>query len=131
MPCRDWWSGPSAPSPDRGRDRGRDGGYVTAETAVVVPALVLLLGMLLWGLGAVGVQTRCGDAARAAARAAARGEEEADVIRVARAAAPGGAEVRVARDGDLYRVSVEARTLGPGPLAVPVSGEAVAHVEPG
>lgn len=98
---------------------------------MVIPSLVLLLGMLLWSLGAVGAQIRCGDAARAGARAAARGEDPAAVTGVARAAAPENAEVRVAREGEIYRVSVEARTLGPGPLAVPVSGEAVAHAEPG
>jgi Flp pilus assembly protein TadG len=110
--------------------RSRDRGYVTAETAVVVPCLVLLLGMLLWGLGAVGVQLRCGDAARAGARAAARGEAIAVAVDVARAAAPAGADVRVVRDGGLYRVRVEARTLGPGPLAVRVTREAVARAEP-
>ncbi|WP_059010583.1 TadE family type IV pilus minor pilin [Streptomyces specialis] len=112
------------------RDRRADGGYVTAESAIVVPALVLLLGMLLWALGAVGAQTRCGDAARAGARAAARGEDPDAVTGVARAVAPDGARIRVAREGELYRVSVEATTPGPGPLAVPVSADAVAHAEP-
>ncbi|GAB2925239.1 hypothetical protein GCM10022245_67100 [Streptomyces mayteni] len=98
---------------------------------MAVPALVLVLGMLLWGLGAVTVQLRCGDAARAGARAAARGEPAAVADEVARAAAPDGAEVRIERDGELHRVVVTARTLGPGPLALPVTGEAVAHAEPG
>lgn len=108
-----------------------DRGYVTAESAAVIPSLVLLLGMLLWALGAVAVQARCADAARAAARAAARGEEDAAVTRVARAAAPQGAEVRTWQEGQLYRVRVTARTLGPGPLAVRVAREAVAYAEPG
>jgi Flp pilus assembly protein TadG len=111
-------------------DRPSDRGYVTAETAVLIPTLVLLLGILLWGLGAVTAHVRCGDAARAAARAAARGETTAVVTRVARATAPGGAEVRVVRDGELYRVRVVAHTPGPGALAVEVTGEAVAHAEP-
>ena len=121
MRCKGCWSGRSASS--------RDGGYVTAEAALAVPALVLLLGMLLWGLGAVTVQLRCADAARAGARAAARGEEAAAVAEVAGAAAPGGAAVRIERDGELYRVRVTARTLGFGPLALRVGGEAAAHVE--
>ncbi|WP_399552632.1 TadE family type IV pilus minor pilin, partial [Streptomyces sp. YIM 98790] len=41
---------------------------------MAVPCLVVLLGMVLWGLGAVATQLQCGDAARAGARAAARGE---------------------------------------------------------
>lgn len=107
----------------------RERGFVTAETAVVVPSLVLLLAMLLWSLGAAGAQLRCGDAARAGARAAARGETTAVVVEVAREAAPAGARVRVVRDGPLYRVRVEARTPGPGPLALRVSREAVARAE--
>lgn len=110
--------------------RRNDRGYVTVEAALAVPALVLLLGMLLWGLGAVGVQLRCADAARAGARAAARGEAAATVREVAEAAAPEGAVVRVVRDGPLLRVRIEARTLGPGPLAVRVAREAVARAEP-
>ena len=114
-----------------GRRGGRgDGGFVTAESALAVPALLLLLGMLLWGLGVVALQLRCGDAARAGARAAARGEPAAEVTAVALAAAPGGAEVRVERDGGLHRVLVTVGAPGPGPLALPVSGEAVAHAEP-
>ncbi|MDT0341881.1 TadE family type IV pilus minor pilin [Streptomyces litchfieldiae] len=127
MRCRGWSSGHWRATCDR---RPRDRGYVTAETAVVIPALVLLLGMLLWGLGAIAVRTQCGDAARAGARAAARGEPSATVLGVARSAAPDGADVRVARDGGLYRVSVSAPTWGPGPLTLSVHGEAVAHAEP-
>ncbi|WP_049577180.1 TadE family type IV pilus minor pilin [Streptomyces sp. SBT349] len=132
MPCRKRSKRPWAPGREAGRDRaGPDLGYITAEAAVVIPALVTLLALFLWGLGAVGVQARCQDAARAGARAAARGEPEASVLSVALAAAPGGADVRVEREGTLHRVSVEATALGPGPLAVPVTGEAVAHAEPG
>ncbi|MDT0308411.1 TadE family type IV pilus minor pilin [Streptomyces sp. DSM 44917] len=122
MPSRASSSAPCRPSRDRG--------YVTAEAAVVLPVLVVLLGMLLWGLGAVAAQARCGDAARAGARAAARGEAAAAVERAARATAPEGARVRVAREDDLVRVTVDARTPGPGPLAVRVSGEVVARAEP-
>ncbi|MEV1009782.1 TadE family type IV pilus minor pilin [Streptomyces sp. NPDC049881] len=123
MPCWGWSSRRSTRSCDRG--------YVTAESAIVVPALVLLLGAMLWGLGAVAVRLQCGDAARAGARAAARGETEADVTAVAAAVAPGGARIDVRRDGELYRVMVRAETLGPGALALGVTGEAVAHAEPG
>lgn len=86
--------------------RGRDGGYVTAEAAVVIPTLVTLAALLIWGLTAAGAEIRCVDAARAGARAAARSETPADVLRVARAAAPDGAKVAVRRSDGLVRVRV-------------------------
>lgn len=94
--CRSERAGPAA----------ADRGYVTAETAMVIPALVALTALLIWGLMAAAAQVRCVDAARAGARAAARSETPAEVRKVTREAAPAGAEVRVARDGDLVRVWV-------------------------
>ncbi|MFI7243238.1 TadE family type IV pilus minor pilin [Streptomyces qinglanensis] len=99
---------------------------MTAEAAVVIPALVLLVAGLLWGLMAAVARIQCVDAARAGARAAARGEPAEDVRRAARAAAPPGARVETAREGELVRVAVRARTVGPGPLTVELSSEAVA-----
>ncbi|ONK13060.1 hypothetical protein STBA_38200 [Streptomyces sp. MP131-18] len=127
MRCKGWSNGRWT----RSRDRAGDRGYLTAESALVIPSLVLLLGLLLWGLAAVAVSAQCGDAARAGARAAARGESSAAVQRIAGAAAPEGAEVRVTREGELYRVAVSAATPGPGALTLPVTGEAVAHAEGG
>ena len=95
---RSEWAGPPG--------RGRDGGYVTAEAAVVIPTLVTLVALLIWGLMAAGAEIRCVDAARAGARAAARSETPADVLRVARATAPNGAEVAVWRSGGMVRVRV-------------------------
>jgi secretion/DNA translocation related TadE-like protein len=112
------------------RRRGRERGYVTAETAIVAPALVALLALLLWALGAVATQLRCGDAARAGARAAARGEPAAVVLEVARAAAPHGADVRLRTEEQLHRVEVHARTPGPAALGLDVSAAATAHAEP-
>lgn len=105
--CRSERAGPRAGhsgSPRAGR--GADGGYVTAETAMVIPVLVVLTGTLIWGLMAAAAQIRCVDAARAGARAAARSETPAVVREVARRAAPGGARVTVVRDGDMVRVRV-------------------------
>ncbi|WP_414720840.1 TadE family type IV pilus minor pilin [Streptomyces sp.] len=79
---------------------------MTAETAVVIPVLVALAALLIWGLTAAAAQVRCVDAARAGARAAARSEVPGEVRKVALAAAPDGAKVRVVRDGDLVRVRV-------------------------
>ncbi|MEU8824485.1 TadE family type IV pilus minor pilin [Streptomyces sp. NPDC048636] len=107
----------------------RDGGYVTAETAVVLPLLLLFVLMLIWGQMASAAQLQCVDAARAGARAAARSEPKEAAVAAARSAAPRGARVELWRDGDLVRVRVEARTAGPGPLALRLRGQAAALAE--
>ncbi|MEV4614990.1 TadE family type IV pilus minor pilin [Kitasatospora sp. NPDC049258] len=85
---------------------------MTAETAVALPALVLVGAMLVSGVLAAAGQIRCVDAARIAARAAARGDP--DAVARAEEAAPPGASVQVARDDRTVRVTVEAPWLGPG-----------------
>ncbi|MFW6692932.1 TadE family type IV pilus minor pilin [Streptomyces sp. MAR4 CNX-425] len=102
---------------------------VTAEAAVALPALVLLALGLIWAIMAAAAQIQCVDAARAGARAAARGEPAAGVRGAALAAAPRGATVSVGRDGDLVRVRVRAAAPGPGPLSLGLGGEAVALAE--
>ncbi|NLU67884.1 TadE family type IV pilus minor pilin [Streptomyces sp. HNM0574] len=106
-----------------------DGGYVTAEAAVVIPSLVLLLGALLWGATASVAYIQCVDAARAGARAAARGETAEAVRTAVGDTAPEGARVERIREGDLLRVRVRARTPGPGPLVVELRADAVAFAE--
>ncbi|WP_159482119.1 TadE family type IV pilus minor pilin [Streptomyces caniferus] len=114
----------------RGAPRAaRDGGFVTAETAVVMPVLVAVVAALIWGLMAVCARIECVDAARAGARAAARSEPRAAVMSAARSAAPRGARVALAREGDLVRVRVQAELPGVGQLTVRVGGEAVALAE--
>ena len=98
-------------------------GYVTAETAVVVPSLVFLVAALLWGLMAGVAQVQCVDGARAGARAAARGESAESVARAVRSAAPDGASVEVTRHDDLVQVRVRARVDGPGTVDHARSGE--------
>src|SRR5205085_12627019 len=71
------------------RDRQR--GSVTAEFGVALPAFVLVLALGLGAVAAATAQLRCVDAARAGARAVARGETVAAAIAAARAAAAGGA----------------------------------------
>ncbi|HEX5567158.1 MAG TPA: TadE family type IV pilus minor pilin [Streptomyces sp.] len=113
------------------RKGAREGGYVTAETAVTVPSLVVLLGLLLWGVMVVVAQVRCVDAAGAGARAAARDEPRERILEAVRVVAPRGAGVELSREGELVRVRVTARAAGPGPLGVALVAEAVAHAEPG
>ena len=120
------------PAGQRRRER-HDAGYVTAESAVVLPVLVLFTAMLLWGLLAATAQIRCVDAARAGARAAARSEPKDAVLAVTGTAAPHGARIALRREGDLVRVRVTARSVGPGRLArllsVTVGADAVASAE--
>ncbi|MFD8013058.1 TadE family type IV pilus minor pilin [Streptomyces sp. NPDC058955] len=115
----------------RARDlaRARDRGSVTVEAAIVLPVLALFAMALLWALAASAAQIRCVDAARAGARAAARSEPAAAVTAAARAAAPEGARVAVAREGDLWRVTVEAAAPGPGGLGVTLRAGAAALAE--
>ena len=106
---------------------------VTAETAVVLPVLLLVLAGAVAAVIVVGAQLRCVDAAREGARAAARGEPVAAVTALAGPAAPDGAVTTVSPEGDEVRVSVSARIapLGPVPLRITVSAAAVALREPG
>ncbi|MGY0017648.1 TadE family type IV pilus minor pilin [Streptomyces sp. cg35] len=111
------------------RDRRRDRGFVTAEAAVVLPVLVAFTMALVWAVLAASAQIRCVDAARAGARAVARQEPRGAAVAAAREAAPSGARVEVSREGGLVRVTVRARSTGPGPLAVELSAQAVAAAE--
>jgi Flp pilus assembly protein TadG len=86
----------------------RDGGMATAELAVVLPALVLVVVAALTAVSVLLAQLRCVDAAREGARAAARGEP-AEVARSAAArVAPAAAAVDIRPDGDVVRVTVSA-----------------------
>jgi hypothetical protein len=110
----------------------RDGGMATAELAVVLPALVLVVAAALTAVSVLLAQLRCVDAAREGARAAARGES-AEVVRSAAArVAPAAAAVDIRPDGDAVRVTVSA-TAGRGDGLLPtfrVTATAVALREP-
>jgi len=91
-------------------------------------ALVAVLAVCLAGLSAVSMQVRCIDAAREAARLAARGDE-GSASRIAGQIAPGHAQVVVRRDGQFVVARVTARSaLLPG---LSIAGEAVAAAEEG
>ena len=129
-------------SRDAGRSRWSGGsrgpateGYATAEIAVALPVVMIVVLMAVWLLGCVGAQLRCVDAARAAARAAARGDAAAQVVTVGRDRAPRGAEVVVTVDGQVVRVVVTAEVPALGVLlgrlpGVTVSAVALAEREP-
>ncbi|TDC03779.1 hypothetical protein E1267_25210 [Nonomuraea longispora] len=116
-----------------GGRRSASRGSVTAETAAMLPALMVVLAAALWAVQAVGVQLECVDAARAAARAAARGEPLSQVRDRARSATHADARITVSRDVDLTKVqiTVEVRPAWGGSLpAVQVSATATADTEP-
>jgi hypothetical protein len=99
-------------------------GSVTAETAVLLPAVVLVAALCLWAVAAVAVQVRCLAAARSGARALARGEPVATVVASTLRAAPSGAEVRTNDAGPgLVAVEVRSHVALPGPW--PGSGPGV------
>lgn len=106
---------------------------VTAETAVVLPVLLLVLAAAVSALVVVGAQLRCVDAAREAVRAATRGDPPAQVDRVAVAAGPPGATATRTATGGAVTVTVSAavRPLGPLPLRLRVSASATGVLEPG
>ena len=111
----------------RCRAERRDAGTVTAELAVAVPAVVLVLAACLGGLRLGVERLQATDAAALVARAAARGER---ARAVASASEDGGAVGPVVRSGDLVCATVvrRGRVLG---LVVPVSARACALDETG
>lgn len=100
------------------RSQGSRGsrGMVTAETATVLPFLVLMTLALVWMIGVGISQVRCLDAAREAARVAARGDGTAAAIAVATRVAPAGAQVEVHEQEGLVQVVVTVRAAPPVPL---------------
>ena len=101
---------------------------VTAELAVAIPSVVLVLALCLVAAKAGVDQIRCVDAARVASRAAARGDDTGRVRALAAAAAPDGATVQIdgvgggvgggpgGGAGGSVRVTISVRTGGWGAL---------------
>jgi TadE-like protein len=102
----------------------------TAEFAVALPALVLLLGFSLGAVDATMDKLRCVDAAREAALVESRG---GDGVSSGRAEAPAGSTVTVTMADGIARATVTMRTspLGRHMPGVTVTGTAVAALEPG
>jgi hypothetical protein len=108
------------------RNRRDEAGSITAELALALPTLVLLLGVGLWLQSAVALQARCQDAARAGARAAARGDADGAIRAALLGVLPPGAEVGISRAGRMVTVSVRAIPSVPGALASLVTPPSVA-----
>jgi Flp pilus assembly protein TadG len=111
-------------------------GTTTAETAVLLPALVGVLAVCVWALAVVAATLRCAEAARAAARVAARHEPPSAVAAAARRSAGASASVATTESGGLVTVRVSIRLAPPLPFlrrVVPplnVAEAATAQVEP-
>ncbi|MDQ4503789.1 TadE family type IV pilus minor pilin [Sinomonas sp. ASV322] len=88
---------------------------MTAEFAVGIPAVIVLLGVLLTVVAAGITQLRAEEAVRAAARELARGEAPDVVVATARRVAGEGVAPEVAAVGG--EVTVRVRLPVPGPFA--------------
>lgn len=108
-------------------------GSVTAEFAVVLPAVTAVLALLMVAAGAGVLQLRLEDAARAGARAAARGESPAQVTELAYRLAGERASVQVSVAGEFATVTVVGQLEGPLATLVPwrQTADAVARMESG
>ena len=95
--------------------RRDEGGSVTAEFAIVVPAALLVILLAVAALAAAGTQIRLEHAAAQAARLLARGEDEARAHAAAAAAVPDAALV-FSDEGDLVCAEVTAAHGIPLPL---------------
>ena len=109
-------------------------GAVTAELALGIPLLLAVVVALVWLLAVGAGQVRVVDAAREAARALARGDDQASAVARAQQVAGEGSRVTVVSTGAQVRVLVTRDVDGPGGLldALPgasLSSEAVAAVE--
>lgn len=108
-----------------------DTGAVTAEFAVILPAVILIMVVLLALVRTVTVSMTCQDAAAVAMRELIVVADESDPVGAAQAVAGSGADVAVQRGGETVRVSVSCPVL-PDPLGVlptTVTADAVGVVQ--
>src|SRR4051812_21206280 len=111
-------------------DRRRDLGMVTAELAACLPVLVLILGVAISAVEVVAERVRLVDAAREAARAAARGDPGAG-RRLALEQAPGARGAVTSGGGRVPAVATkQVHPLGGWLPSITVSERCVAAVEP-
>ncbi len=112
-----------------------DTGAVTAETALVLPLIVVFTVAMAWLVSLGVTQVRALDAARETARAAARSESTPDATAWGRRVAPEGSSITVHRSAGAVVVRVSSPVVGPpgllgGWARLRVRAEAVAAEEP-
>lgn len=110
-------------------ESGDDRGAVTVEAALALSVLAVVLAGALAAIACLMGHLRCVDAAREAARLAARDDAGAAAA-VVRAAAPDGAELRLDRADGLVTATVTSRAAGGLLPGIQLSASAVAAVEP-
>ncbi|NIK54888.1 TadE family type IV pilus minor pilin [Kribbella shirazensis] len=88
---------------------------MTAELALALPVLVLLLLLGIWSIGLVVLNIRCIDAARDVARAVARGEPADQAKAIGRRTVPNGT-ISITRDTSDIHVTVTAAPTHKPPL---------------
>jgi Flp pilus assembly protein TadG len=104
-----------------------DAGSVTIEAALGLAALALVLAACLAGIACLLAQLRCADAAREAARLAARGDD-AGAAQAVSALAPAGASLALSGD-DLVTATVTAAPVAGLLPGVVISASASASRE--
>ena len=124
-----------AATPARGVRARTDDGAVTAEAAMLLPVLFAFALGMVWVLAVAVTQVRLVDAAREAARAAARGDSDSAAVAKGRRVAPAGSRFTVARGDGRVEVTVSDEVHGPGGLfahapGLRVTSRAVAQQEP-
>lgn len=90
----------------RRRAQDPEAGFATAEFAVALPAVVLVLAMMIGGLSAMLLHHQALHAAGVGARLAARGESSRTVTEAVARTAPDGADITQRRDGRFVTVTV-------------------------
>lgn len=101
-------------------DLGGERGSVTAEFAVVLPAVLVCLGLCVGAIQAAAQHVRLTDAAAVAARALGRGDDAGGIV------SRSGAAIETERTGGLLcvRLTATSSVTGLGPLGVSASARA-------
>ncbi|MBO0609624.1 TadE family type IV pilus minor pilin [Myceligenerans salitolerans] len=107
-------------------NREEERGTVTAELAVALPAVVLVLVAVLTLVAASMAQMRAVDAARAGARAAAIGDEDAAVARAVARVGGDDVDLAVEREGEWVHVTVTKPVVNGWASAGPLRARATA-----
>ncbi len=110
-----------------------EAGAVTAEVALVLPVLLVVVLLGLWAVGAVVTNIRCIDAARDTARAVARGEPAESARQIGQRSAPEDAAIEIIQKGNDIHVAVSATHDWPllnGLLSLPAEANATIQSEP-
>ena len=96
------------------------------EAAIAVASIVAVIVVCIGAIASVTMHIGCVDAAREAARLAARGDATR-AVSVGERVAPEGARITVREDGEFFVARVEVESPLPG---LTLSAEAIAAAEP-